>query len=359
MGQFVSVRNLSCWFLVVVAFSCLVNGGGLLIPQVQSAQILGEDDEPASNPSAPTITTIDLGSPADDSPSVDAPSGETPPLKEETVPTFNEDKPSVTPEKTSSPVGTENPPAEGEGLLGADEPSSVDRPADQSDAKTERRPATEDRPGEARDSSQDSPSGSVGNHRRSPEGLFRFSYKGPGGVFHLTEKVATAHYRTEAGRRYLAILHKPSPDNPDQKFDLPATCEKFIYYIQEQGCGDAAVSAWAFSREPCGPQGYVAMKLTRAGWVLHTHCRRDSLCDSGNSPGREESKASARHAVPLRFTGSGCGPLISILVPDCVRLSLPQNSDSPAGSTSPSGIFPGSADGVERDDDNTNDEFGP
>lgn len=132
----------------------------------------------------------------------------------------------------------------------------------------------------ASDAVGDSPSGGATEEADYSRCQFAYSYKGPFGVFHLTNKGGSAHYRTLDGKRFLSMLAPPSHSNPQQTIDLPVCCKKFIYFIPEPGCGDSSIIAWAFSREPCGPNGYVAMKHTGGKWQIHSWCRRDVVCDS-------------------------------------------------------------------------------
>ncbi len=146
----------------------------------------------------------------------------------------------------------------------------------------------------------DSPSGADNDEADYSKCRFSYAYKGPFGVFHLTNRGGTAHYRTCEGKRFLSMLAPPSKSNPQQTIDLPVCCKKFIYFIPERGCGDPSIIAWAFSREPCGPNGFVAMKHVGGKWKIHSWCRRDVICDTCFPPPPPHPPCPHCHAHPCQ-----------------------------------------------------------
>lgn len=195
----------------------------------------------------------------------------------------------------------------------ASESTETNRSAPRGNWPPARRPDDDEfpvRPERGRDSAPasdavgDSPSGSATDEADYSRCQFSYSYKGPFGVFHLTNKGGSAHYRTLDGKRFLSMLAPPSQSNPQQTIDLPICCKKFVYFIPDPGCGDPSIIAWAFSREPCGPNGYVAMKHTGGKWQIHSWCRRDVVCDSCFPP------APPTNPSP-QMGGAPCGPMLS------------------------------------------------
>lgn len=192
-----------------------------------------------------------------------------------------------------------------------------------SEGAERRRPAAEEgrdregSPGRGRDvreemrggGVEDSPSG-VGRGEESPDFgrcQFAYAYKGPWGVFHLTNRGGTAHYRLPNGGRFLSPLRIPRREDETQKVTLPLCCSKYVYFIPEAGCGDSTITAWAFSREPCGPKGFVAMKYVSGNWVLHSWCQRDVVCDNCFPPNPQGSPPSIPPNASMTNSCRDCG----------------------------------------------------
>lgn len=290
------------WNLLLVLSLLIVLTGSLFA----EAPLLGDDENPFG---AKPKETESVDSPPDTTvvnpppPSEGTPASETsPPVTPADDDAFSDPVPSDStttdyPPRTETPARPEIEPMGGNFQPGPDDefpPATrrqdppTRRPGSDPAPPT-REPGDDPRPdlrneefGPPAGSVADSPSG-VGRGEESPDYArcrFAYAYKGSLGVFHLTQRGGTAHYRTPANQRFLSTLSPPLISNKWQTIDLPLCCKKFIYYVPEPGCGDPSILAWAFSRQPCGPNGYVALKYVGGRWHFHTWCRRDVICDT-------------------------------------------------------------------------------